>query len=142
MRAIKVIALIGIALAGSIAGASDKLYSANAKDQGKAFDLVVTEAKREPAKSFLSIPGFHKRSAAGSRWLICAYADLAIKRGFRYWSAVYPDKTNETIVLGFYQSADADVAGTLGADYVAARVMPPTPVSAEAVATRLCGMRG
>ena len=141
MRIIKIFVVFGIAMASIFAHATDAFYSVSSKEQGMPFDLVVTEAKREPSKSFLSIPGFHKRSAAASRWLMCAYTDLAIRRGFKYWIAVYPDESNETIVIGLYQSENADVPGTLGSDYVASRAMPPKPASAELIRAKLCGMR-
>lgn len=136
-----IVVVVGVLLSGIVASAADTHYSVSAKDQGMPFDLVVTEIKREPSKSFFSVPGFHKRSAAGSRWLMCAYTDMAIKRGFKCWTTVYPDETSETIVVGFYQSEDADVSGTLGTDYVASRAMPPKPASVELMATKLCGIR-
>ena len=136
-----IVVIVGVLISGIVANAADTHYSVSAKNQGMPFDLVVTEIKREPSKSFLYVPGFHKRSAAGSRWLMCAYTDMAIKRGFKYWTTVYPDETSETIVIGFYQSEDADVPGTLGSDYVASRAMPPKPASVELMATKLCGIR-
>lgn len=69
------------------------LYTVSSKAQGAPFDLVVTETKREPNKSFLPVPGFHKRTAPSARWLTCAYTDLALKRGFSYWVVVYPPRT-------------------------------------------------
>lgn len=121
--------------------ATDSLYSISAKDQGLPFDLVATETKREPTKSYLSVPGFHKRSAAGSRWLMCVYTDLAIKRGFKYWTTVYPDDSSETIVVGFYHSADANIPEALGKDYVASRAMPDRPTNVDVIGPKLCGMQ-
>lgn len=141
MRILMVFTIIAAIISSTDVYAADPLYSVSAKDHGMPFDLVVTETKREPFKSFLSVPGFHKRPAAGSRWLMCAYTDLAIKRGFTHWTAVYPDESSDIIVVGFFQSENADVPGTLGSDFVASRAMPPKPASAEVMATRLCGMR-
>lgn len=141
MRIIKIFLVLCLVIASLNVHAEEALYSVNSKQQGMPFDLVVTETKREPMKSSLSIPGFHKRTAAASRWLMCAYTDLAMKRGFKYWSAVYPDESNETVVVGFYLSPNADVASTLGDDYVASRAMPPNPASVEIMGTRLCGMK-
>ena len=87
--------------------AEPPLYSVSSKAHGTQFDLVVTEIQREPNKSYLSVPGFHKRPAQGSRWLMCAYTDLAIKRGFSYWSVMYPTPDNETLVVAFTNSSEA-----------------------------------
>jgi hypothetical protein len=141
MRALKVLTTVASIGLGVDAFAADPLYSVSAKDRGMPFDLVATETKREAQKSYLSVPGFHKRTAAGSRWLMCAYTDLAIKRGFTHWTAVYPDESNDIVVVGFFKSENADVPGTLGGDFVAARAIPPKPASVEVMATRLCGMR-
>jgi hypothetical protein len=35
---------------------------------------------------------------------MCAYTDLAIKRGFSYWSVMYPKQDNETLVVAFSNS--------------------------------------
>jgi len=59
-------------------------YTADARAQGAPFDVTVTETKREATHSFLRIPGFSARTASESRWMMCAYTDLAIKRGFTY----------------------------------------------------------
>ena len=82
------------------------LYTVSSKAQGAPFDLVVTETKREPNKSFISVPGFHNRTAPGARWLMCAYTDLAIKRGFLNWVVVYPPESSEVLVVAFFQLAE------------------------------------
>jgi hypothetical protein len=143
MRLIKIAVVTALVIVGTVTAAASaaSLYSVRSKDQGAPFDLVVTETKREPSKSFLSIPGFHKRSAAGSRWLMCAYTDLAIQRGFKYWIVIYPEEPNETLIVGFPQSANEDITKTLGSEFSAGKVMPDTPASVDIMATRLCGMR-
>lgn len=130
----------GLIVAYALVLAAEPLYSVRSKDQGAPFDLEVTEVKREPLKSHLLVPGFHRRSAPGSRWLMCVYTDLAIKRGFKYWSVVYPEEASETLVVGFFQAETDDIAKTLGNDYVASRVMPDKPASVEVFA-RFCGMK-
>lgn len=61
--------------------AQPSLYTVSSKAQGTPFDLVVTETKREPNKSYISVPGFHNLTAPGAHWLMCVYTDFAIKRG-------------------------------------------------------------
>jgi hypothetical protein len=97
--------------------AQSSLYTVSSKAQGATFDLVVTETKREPTKSFLSVPGFHERTAPGSRWLMCAYTDLAVKRGFSHWVVIYPPEDNEVLVIGFSNSPNASVEELLGEDF-------------------------
>jgi hypothetical protein len=141
MSLTKIFVAFCIGLTSLVASATDILYSAKSQDQGMKFELTVTEVKREPSKSTLTIPGFHKRTAEASRWLMCVYTDLAYQRGFKYWTAVYPDEPSEIIVVGLYQSEDADIPGTLGSDYVAARAMPPKPASVQVIQSRLCGKK-
>jgi hypothetical protein len=97
--------------------AQSSLYTVSSKAQGAAFDLVVTETRREPSKSFLSVPGFHERTAPGSRWLMCAYTDLAVKRGFSHWVVIYPPENSEVLVLGFSNSPRTSVKDLLGEDF-------------------------
>jgi len=101
--------------AQAIAEAS--LYSNSSKLQGAPFDLVVTETKREANKSYLSVPGFNDRTAPGSRWLMCAYTDLVVKRGFSYWTVVYPSANSDVLVVGLTNSTIVTVQGLLGKDY-------------------------
>lgn len=97
--------------------AQQPLYTVSSKAQGATFDLVVTEVKREPHKSYLSVPGFHDRTAAGARWLMCAYTDLAVKRGFSHWVVVYPAGKEEILVVGFSNSPDTSLKEVLGDDF-------------------------
>lgn len=82
-----------------------------------SLDYTVTEIKRTDRLSVLRIPGFHKRTAAASRWMMCVYTDLAIKRGFKFWSVVYPEAQSEDLIVGFPQSENEDIARTLGPEF-------------------------
>ena len=104
--------------------AQESLLTIRSKDGGADFDLTVTEIKREPRKSFLVVPGFSHRSAAGSRWLMCAYTALAMRRGFSYWSVVYPEGSSETLVVGFPETPTEDISKTLGSEFSGPLVTP------------------
>jgi hypothetical protein len=132
--------LAGLLLLWQAAFAQPKLYAVNSKAQGAPFDLVVTEIKREPNKSFISVPGFHNRTAPGSRWLMCAYTDMALKRGFSHWVVVYPPADSETLVVGFSNSASTPIPALLGTDYNKERVMGETLMPVEKLFA-MCGMR-
>lgn len=115
------------------------LYTVSSKDQGASFDLVVTETKREPNKSFLFVPGFHNRTAPGARWLMCAYTDLAIKRGFSNWVVVYPPANSEDLVLGFSNSPNISVKELLGKDFNKERTLGDSMMPVEKLFP-MCGM--
>jgi len=120
--------------------AQSTLYTVSSKTQGAAFDLVVTEIKREPNKSYISVPGFHMRTAPGARWLMCAYTDLAVKRGFSHWVVVYPPESSEVLVLGFSNSPDTSIKELLGSDYDNGHVLGKELMAAETLFP-MCGMR-
>ncbi|GAA0854514.1 hypothetical protein [Aliiglaciecola litoralis] len=80
-------------------------FSVTSKARGiSAFDFTVTEIHRSESYSTLSIPKFQSRSAAASRWMMCVYAELAIARGFEYWSSIYTDDSGDNIVIVFPQT--------------------------------------
>lgn len=142
LHTIQVLVVLSIVVFVTQSFAKESLYVARSRDQGvTAFDLTVTETKREPNKSFLSVPGFHKRSAAGSRWLMCTYTDLAIKRGFKYWSVIYPEEGNEIVVVGFPKSQDENISKTIGSEFSEKNVVPEKPAAVDVLAGTLCGMR-
>ena len=120
--------------------AQHDLYSASAKAQGAPFDLVFTEVKREPAKSYVVVPAFHSRTAAGSRWLMCAYTDIALKRGFSYWSVVYPEAEKDVLVIAFANTSTARPEQLLGSDFAADRILG-TDMTATAQFMAFCGLR-
>ena len=70
---------------------------------------------------------------------MCMYNDLAVKRGFKYWTVIYPEAPNETFPIAFYQSADDNVKSLLGSDYVQDRAFPPHPAPTEKWYQTLCG---
>ncbi len=115
-------------------------YSVSSKAQGASFDLVVTEVKREPNKSFISVPGFHNRTAPGARWLMCAYTDLAIHRGFSQWAVVYPPPESEVLIVAFSNSASASVQDSLKSDFVKERMLGENFMPVEKLVA-MCGMR-
>jgi len=118
--------------------AAEPLYVARARDHGASFDLILSETKREPSRSMLSVPGFHSRTAAGSRWLMCMYNDLAAKRGFAYWTVIYPEEPVEVFPIALYQTESEDVGKLLGRSYVAARAFPPKPTSVAMWNQKVC----
>jgi hypothetical protein len=110
-------------------GFAQELYRITSKEMGfPSLDYTVTEIKRTDRLSVLNIPGFHKRSAAASRWMICVYTDLAQKRGFEYWTVVYPEPPNEEVIVGFPNSLNEDIASTLGPKFGGKSVLPTVPV--------------
>ena len=111
--------------------AAPSLYSVSSKAQGAPFDLVVTEVKREPNKSYLSVPGFHNRTAPGARWLMCAYTDLAVKRGFSHWFVSYPPDNSEVLVVGLTNSPSASAKEVLGKDYSPEHTLGHEPMPVE-----------
>ena len=120
--------------------AEPTLYSVSSKAQGAPFDLVVTEVKREPTKSIISVPGFHNRTAPGARWLMCAYTDLAVKRGFSHWVVVYPRPDSEVLVVGFANTSGMPVQGLLGTDYDKTRLVGEDLMPVEKMFA-MCRMR-
>ena len=116
------------------------MYTLSSKAHGAPFDLVVTEIKREETNSQLSVSGFHNRTAPGSRWLMCVYTELAIMRGFKYWSVMYPAEGSETLIVGFSNSATTSPKDVIGPQYVKERILgdPMSPVEAYVA---FCGFR-
>ena len=102
---------------------NDKLFVANSKAQGTSFDLLATETERLPTKSYLLVPGFHERTAAGARWLMCAYTALAKERGFTYWHVTYPAPGSSQLVVALSNSASSLPAELLEKDYVKERAV-------------------
>lgn len=117
---------------------AEKLYVAKSRVHGAPFDLTLIEVARYASRSTIEVPTFHNRTAAGSRWLMCMYNDLAAKRGFKYWTVIYPLEPSETFPIAFYQAESENVSKLLGADFVAERAFPPLPVSVEKWYEKLC----
>jgi hypothetical protein len=136
-RLIALMALMAPLTFANMALAEEALYSVSSGGMGiTQFDYTVTEIKREPRLSTLKIPGFHDRSAGASRWMMCAYTDLAIKRGFKFWAALHPTNSSDEIQLGFPSSEDEDLTKSLGPKFSKESAV----VSSVATFARLCGM--
>ncbi len=126
-------------LVAQVANAEEPSYRVRSRDMGiEAFDLTVTETKRTDRTSVLNVPGFHSRTAPASRWLMCVYTHLALKRGFDWWAVVYPEAPSEDLVVGFPNAKSDNLVQTLGAEFGGTNVLPATPVEKFAV---FCGMR-
>lgn len=110
------------------------LYTASAEAVGGPFELTVREIRRENNRSYLAVPGFAKRTAAQSRWLNCTYADLAMKRGYTYFSVVYPDTGSETVTIGLSNTPTDTPKQLLGNDYAAQRMPDKELVSTDSFA--------
>jgi len=121
--------IIFFAIIIAVVVSAQDLYKITAKEMGfSSLDYSVTEIRRTDRLSVLRIPGFHKRSAPASRWMMCVYTDLAQKRGFKYWAVVYPDLPNEDLIVGFPQSQTEDIARTLGPTFGTKNALPTMPV--------------
>ncbi|GAB3024247.1 hypothetical protein [Bowmanella dokdonensis] len=84
---------------------AEELFSVSSKNKGiSEFDYIVTEVKREKGYSVLSIPKFQERSAAASRWMMCAYNELAMLRNANMWAAIYTDDSGDKVTVVFPDS--------------------------------------
>jgi hypothetical protein len=106
--------------------------------QGTPFRLAVTETERLPTKSYLNVPGFHDRSAPGSRSLMCFYTALAIEREFAYWFVVYPGQESNRVVVAFSNAANDSPEKLLGEDYIKALALGNDMMPVAKMAA-LCG---
>lgn len=116
---------------------ADELLNISSKDKGiSGFDYSVLEKVRNDTSSILSIPNFQKRSAAASRWMMCAYNEIAQKRGFKYWAALYDDNSGDEIILAFprSQSLEDPVFNEVDIGSFKPKVMP------VAIFNKFCGL--
>ena len=132
--------VVAMAMCGMPGAAQDALFSANSKARGAPFEISISETQREATKSVLSVPGFHARSAPASRWLMCGFTELAIQRGFEFWSVMYPAEGSELLILGLSNSSKALPKDLMGDDYVAERVLGNGMVPVEKF-VKFCGLR-
>lgn len=132
--------VVALIICSGTALSQTSLYTVSSKAQGASFDLVVTEIKRDPQRSYLRVPGFHTRTAPGARWLMCAYTDLSIKRGFSHWAVMYPEEKKDVLVVGFSNSASTLPKELFGPEFDKKRVLGDemTPV---AKFLAFCGMK-
>jgi hypothetical protein len=105
----KIIKMGFLLFAISFAVNADELLTISSKDMGNsAFNYSVIEKVRNDNSSVLIIPNFQKRSAAASRWMMCAYTEIAQKRGFKFWAALYDDHSGDEIIVVFPSSQSLD----------------------------------
>ena len=123
----------------AFAYAEEPSYRLRSRDMGiQAFDLTVTETKRTARTSTLNVPGFHSRTAPASRWLMCVYTDLALKRGANFWTVIYPQPPGEDLIVGFPASETENLVETLGGEFATKEKVGPAPVEKFAV---FCGIK-
>lgn len=104
------------------------LFHANSKELGyDSIDIDIIEISRRERTSVLKIRGFHNRSAFGSRWLMCAYTNLAMKRNFKNWVAYYPVLPDEDLLLLFPDNETDDLSKLAGQELDKARLVPSPP---------------
>lgn len=101
---------IGILLlVTSLSASASELLTISSKTKGiTAFDIEVKEVSRKNNSSVLNIANFQDRSAAASRWMMCAYTEIAIKRGFNYWAALYNESSGDEVIVVFPSSDSLD----------------------------------
>lgn len=99
----KIVLIISLILfSHNIVARAGELYSVSSKEMGiTSFDYTVSEFERGPNYSKIIIENFSNRSAAASRWMMCAFTDLTIKRGFGIWAVYYPDKIKDELLVVF-----------------------------------------
>jgi len=62
---------------------------------------------------------------------MCAYTDLAVKRGFSHWVVVYPPENSEVLVVGFSDSPGASIKELLGEDFSKERTLGDSVMPVE-----------
>jgi hypothetical protein len=136
-RCLVVLTIMGL-FSSSPSVAEDNLFSASLSrvNRGQP-DFTIKEIKREQRISTLRIPGFNNRSSSESRWTMCAFTDLAIKRGYKYWAALYPKDSSDIIQLGFLNSKDEEIKTVLGSQFAGDGVI----VSAVGDFAAFCGIK-
>ena len=72
---------------------------------------------------------------------MCMYNELAVSRGFKYWTVIYPEEGSETFPVALYQSPTADVQAILGAAYAAERAFPPAPTATDHWYKTICAWK-
>jgi hypothetical protein len=71
---------------------------------------------------------------------MCAYTDLTIKRGFAYWSVLYPVEGNEQLIAAFSNSEHISPKDLFGPEYAEERVIGTGMMPVEKL-TQFCGLR-
>lgn len=126
----KIIFLLLLIFSGLSHAEETPLFHANSKQLGyDSIDIDITEISRGERTSVLRINGFHGRSAFGSRWLMCAYTNLAMKRNFQNWAAYYPNPPDENLLLMFPENENEDLSKLAGQELNKARIVPSPPLN-------------
>ena len=71
---------------------------------------------------------------------MCAYTDLALKRGFSYWVVSYPPPNSEVLVVGLTNSSSTSAKQLLGEDYSSELTLGDEPMPVEKLFP-MCGFR-
>ncbi|PCH94266.1 MAG: hypothetical protein COB83_12020 [Gammaproteobacteria bacterium] len=101
----KIIFIGVMLLVTGFASNAEDLLTISSKDKGiSAFDFEVKEVTRNNNSSILKIVNFQDRSAAASRWMMCAYTEIAQKRGFSFCAALYDDHSGDEVIVVFPSS--------------------------------------
>ena len=129
---------LALAVAVTTAVADEKLYRVNSKDVGwGAIDLTISETERKERISVLRVPHYEDRSAVESRFAMCAFTDLAMRRDFQIWIVPATSGIKDMVRVGFLKSDSEDAAKLLGRDYVGENVLRVD----VAVMNRMCGIQ-
>jgi hypothetical protein len=120
-----------------VALADEAPYRVNSKDAGwDTIDLTISEIRRDGRISVLRIPHYSKRSAVESRFVMCAFTDIAIQRGFEAWVISDASVTDDLVRVGFLKSNREDVTKLLGKGFVGDNVLR----GEVQVINRMCGI--
>ena len=131
--------VIGIvAMMALAAPAEEKLYRINSKDVGwDSIDLTISEVRRNGPVSVLRIPRYENRTAAESRFAMCAFTDIAIQRDYAVWVVSSAKVVDNLVRVGFLKSESDDAVKLLGKEFGGDDALR---TSVEAI-NRLCGIR-
>ena len=141
MTALRLIAclflLIAVALSPYASAADQELYRVSSRDVGwNQIDLTITEQRRDARTSYLHIPHYGDRSSVESRFAMCAFTDLAFRRGFAVWVVGYPTPDDDHVVLGFLKSDTEDARTVLGDAFASKHALRAN----ARVINRMCGI--
>ena len=126
----RIILLLMLVFCGLSHAEETPLFHANSQELGyDSIDFDITEISRGERTSMLKIRGFNSRSAFGSRWLMCAYTNLAMERNFNLWTAYYPTSPDENLLLIFHNNENEDVSKLAGQELDKNRLVPSAPLN-------------
>ena len=124
--------------ASMLAHADTRLYQIRSKDVGwNTIDLTITETRREARISYLNIPRYRNRTSVESRFAMCAFTDIALRRDFQVWIVADGSLSGDKVEVGFLKTEEEDVKTTLGERFAGPQVLRAT----VKVVNRMCGIR-